>query len=91
MRERVADHFRLFVDFLGHEVLVVALVDQLRRRRRLDYRPFDRVAGFVADLDAFVRHHRPVAVFQVTDLVGERGERDRIGAEKHFAFAVTDG
>ena len=27
-RQRVADHFRLLVDFLGHEVAVVRLVDQ---------------------------------------------------------------
>jgi len=31
MRQRVPDHFRLFMDFLRHEMLVVALVDQLRR------------------------------------------------------------
>ena len=31
-RQRVADHFRLLVDFLGHEVAIVRLVDQERRR-----------------------------------------------------------
>ena len=28
MRQRVADHFRLLVDFLGHEMAVAGLVDQ---------------------------------------------------------------
>ena len=32
MRERVADDFRLLVDFLRHEMAMVALVDQERRR-----------------------------------------------------------
>ena len=30
-RKRMADHFRLLVDFLGHEVAIVRLVDQRRR------------------------------------------------------------
>ena len=95
MGKRMADHFRLLVDFLGHEVLVVALVDELRGCRRLDHRPLDLAVMLVADLDALVRQHRPVAVFQITDLVGEGGKRDRVRAEIHFAFiftlAVADG
>ncbi len=91
MGERVADHFRLLVDFLGHEVLVIALVHQLGRRSGFDHRPLDRVTLLVADLDALVRHHRPVAVFQVTDGVGERRQRDGVGAEIHLAVAVADG
>ena len=31
--QRVADHFRLLVDLLGHEVAVIGLVDQRRPRR----------------------------------------------------------
>ena len=31
MGERVAHHFGLLMDFLGHEVAMVALVDQQRR------------------------------------------------------------
>ncbi len=91
MGERVADHFRLLVDFLGHEVLVVALVDQLRGSRRLEHRPLDFAALLVTNLDALVRHHRPVAVFQIADGVGERRQRNRIRAEIHLAVAVTDG
>ncbi len=91
MGERVADHFRLLMDFLGHEVLVVALVDQLRGRGRLDHRALDRAALLVVDLDALVRQHRPVAVLQIADGVGERGERDGVGAEIHLAVAVADG
>ena len=91
MGERVADHFRLLVDFLGHEVLVVALVHQLRGSRGLEHRPLDFAALLVMNLDALVRHHRPVAVFQIADGVGERRQRNRIRTEIHLAVAITDG
>ncbi len=91
MRERVADHFRLLMDFLGHEVLVVALVDQLRGGRGLDDGAFDDAVLFVANDDALARQHRPVALFQIADGVGERRQRDRVGAEEHLALAVADG
>ena len=90
MRERMADHFRLLVDFLGHEVLVVALVDQHAGCRRRDDRPLDLFALRVVDFDALARHDRPVAVFEIADLIGERRKRDRIGAQIHLAFAVAD-
>ena len=91
MGERMADHFRLLVDFLGHEVLVVALVDHCAEAVRLDHRALDRAALLVVDLDALARHHRPVAVFQIADGVGERRQRDGVGAEIHLAVAIADG
>ena len=36
------------------------------------------------------REHRPVAVFEIADRVGERRQRDRVGAEIHLALAVAD-
>ena len=36
------------------------------------------------------RHHRPVAIFEIADGVGERRERNRVGAEIHLAVAVAD-
>ncbi len=87
----MADHFRLLVDFLGHEVLVVALVHQLRGSRGLEHRTLDLAALLVMNLDALVRHHRPVAVFQIADGVGKRRQRNRIRPEIHLAVAVTDG
>ena len=91
MRERVADHFGLLVDFLGHEVLVVALVDQ-HAPRRVDLMTARSTALVlrVVDLDALARHHRPVAVLEIADRVGERRERDGVGAEIHLAVAVAD-
>ena len=42
------------------------------------------------DLGALARQHHPVAVFEIADVVGERRQRDRVGAEIHFAVAVAD-
>ncbi len=76
--KRMADHFWLLVDLLGHEVAVVALVDDESGRVGAGDRPLDRLAATVADGDAFARQHRPVAVLEIGDRVGEGGERDGI-------------
>ena len=94
MGERVADHFRLLVDFLGHEVLVVALVDQHGRGGRLDDRPLDDLVLRVMDDRALAGDHHPVAVFQIAHGVGERRQRNGVGAEIHLGLvplAVADG
>ncbi len=40
---------------------------------------------------ALAREHRPVAVLEIADRVGERRQRDRVGAEIHLALAIADG
>ncbi len=44
----------------------------------------------VADLDAAAMDHRPVAVFEIADRVGEGRQRNRVGAEIHLAAAMPD-
>src|SRR5690348_18154608 len=87
----MADDLRLLVNLLGHEMLVVALVDQLRGRGRLDDGPLDFPALFVPDLNTFARQYRPISVLEIAERVGEWRERNRVGAKIHFAAAVTDG
>ncbi len=89
--ERVADDLGLLVDLLGHEVAVVALVDEQRTRHRLDERPLRALAVAVEDLNARLAQHGPVALIQIGDGVGERRQRDGIRAQIHCARAVTDG
>ena len=86
----MADHFRLLVDFLGHEVAVVRLVDQRGRRRVLDRLALHDGVGLVVDGGAVARQHDPVAVLEIGDGVGERPERDRVRAEIHLALAIAD-
>ncbi len=54
------------------------------------HRALDRAAGGVVHLDALARQHGPVAVLEIRDRVGERRERDGVGAEIHLAVAVAD-
>ena len=84
------DDLGLLVDLLGHEVAVVALVDQERGGVRLDHRALHRVAGGIADLRALALDHDPIAVLEVADRVGEGRQRNGIGAEIHLALAVAD-
>ena len=45
----------------------------------------------VEDVGRLARQHRPVAVLQIGDGVGEGRQRDGVGAEVHLALAVADG
>ena len=92
VRQRVRDHLRLLVDFLLHEMAVVALVDHeagadrlLALAARPARRPCRRSATLVA------AHHRPVAVLEIGDRIGEGRQRDGVGAEEHLALAMADG
>ena len=51
----------------------------------------DRLAVPVADGDALARQHRPVAVLEIGDGVGEGRKRDGIRADEHLAVAIADG
>ena len=89
--ERVADDLGLLVDFLGHEVAVIALVDQQGACHRFHPGPLHLLAGAVVDGGALAREHRPVALLQIGDLAGEGRQRDGVGAQVHLALAVADG
>ena len=51
---------------------------EARLRVRAGHRPLHRIAGAVTDGDAFAGQHRPVAVLEIADLIGEGRERQRI-------------
>ena len=89
-RQRVADHFRLLVDLLGHEVAVIALVDEHHRGLRLEHRAPRHLAPGIVNLGALTGDDDPVAVLQIADGVGEGRERNRVGADEHRALAETD-
>ena len=89
--KRVADHGRLLVDLLEHEMGVVSLADHRARRRCAPDLPLDDIAVAVVDHRAVGAHLGPVAFFEITDASGERRERQRVRAEIHLAVAVADG
>ena len=79
--QRIADHGRLLVDLLVHEVAVVALADQRAGHRRLLDLALHRLALGVIDGGAAGVQHCPVAFLQVLDAIGQRRERQGVGAE----------
>ena len=91
MGERAADDFRLLVDLLRHEVAMIALVDEEGLRRDSLARPADDGAAPVPDLGAVTGQDRPVALFEIGDLVGERRQGQGIRAEIGLALPVADG
>ena len=88
--QRVPDHRRVFVQLLLHEVAVVALPDSSPGQPgELDL-PLDLLAAGGEEARAFAVHHGPVAVVQIGDAAGERGERERVGADEHFVVSEAD-
>ncbi len=88
--QRVSDHLRLFVDFLGHEVAIVRLIDQRGRSAMLDDLAVNDGVAVVVDGRAVVRQNSPVTVFEIADRIGERPERNRVRSQIHFAVAISD-
>ena len=70
---------------------MVALVDHEAGAERLLPLALDPIAFHVEDGDLVAAHDDPVAVLQVGDRIGEGRQRDGVGAEEHFALAVSDG
>ena len=85
MGESARHDFRLFMDFLGHEMPVIALVDQEGGGLGLQLRPGHRLVGLVAELRRAAMQDHPVAVLEIGDGVGEGGQRQRVRAEIHLA------
>ncbi len=90
MGERVAHDFGLLVDLLRHEVAVIALLRQQAARRVPLNAALDRLARTVVEVSRLAAQDDPIALFEIGDAVGERGERQRIGAEIHFSVAIAD-
>ena len=90
MGEGMSDDLGLLVDLLGHEVTIVALLRQQASRRAPLDAALDPFPVAVANVGAFARHDCPVALLEIGDAIGERGERERVGAQKHLSVAVAD-
>ena len=91
MRQRMPHHFGLFVDFLGHEVIVAGLVHQRGTGGGgLDFAVGGAVLG-VEDRRLAVLDHRDIAVFQIGNLVGERCQCESVGAKIGFFFRIAHG
>jgi hypothetical protein len=70
---------------------VIALLHRRRARARGHYRTLDRLVVAVVNLRPLASDGRPVALVQISNALGQRGERERIRAEIGLAFAIADG
>ncbi len=89
--QRLRNDDGLFVDFLRHEVRVIALVGDLVGRPRGDDRALDAIVAGIVDLDRLTRDRDPIAFLEIRDPLRQRGERQRVGADEILALAIADG
>ena len=86
----VADHRRVLVQLLLHEVAEIALADGgAGQPGELDF-ALNLVAVDVEELGTLAVHHGPVAVAQIGDAAGQRRQRQGIGTDEHLVVAEAD-
>src|SRR3984893_17508718 len=85
MPQRAGDDLRLLVDFLGHEMAIIALVDQRGRGCQLDLSPLSQLAFGIVKPRGRMGQDDGVAILQIGDRASEGAQGKRIGAKKHFA------
>jgi len=90
VRKRVGNNLGLFVDFLLHEMAVIALVDHQTGTDGFLLHPLNRIAVHIKNLHLLVMQYAPVTVFEIGDHVGERCQRDGVGAQIHLPVPMTD-
>ncbi len=78
MGQGPADDLGLFVDFLGHEVPMVALVHDESARSRLLPLALDLAVIHVPEAGSGAVKDYAITVFQIGDRVGERRQRQRV-------------
>ena len=90
MCQRAADDLRLLMDFLRHEMAVIALVDEKGRGLRLHLGATGGPPMRVEEICAVGPQHHPVAIVEIGDGAGERRQSQRVGAQIHLALAPAD-
>ena len=81
----------MLVEFLFHEVAEAAFADGgAGHAGPLDLALHDGGVG-VEETRAVAVNHRPIAVIQIGDALGERSESDAVGGDKHLVLAEADG
>ena len=68
---------------------IIALFYSSRRSSGRTYFTLDDLAFLVVNFSAFTGNDNPIALFQISDLLGQRSKRQRIGADVGFSVAVA--
>ena len=59
------------MDFLFHEMLMIALVHDIRRTAADLLDPLNRLPGLIIIFNAALGNHAPVMVFQIGNFIGK--------------------
>ena len=87
--QRVGDGARLLVDFLEHEVAVLALLGRIGRQLALAHRALGGVAVLVEHLDRGAANVGDVAFFEEHEAAGHRQQRRDVRGHEVFVDAQT--
>ena len=87
--QRVGDRARLLVDFLEHEVAVLALLGRIRRQLALAHRALGGVAVLVEHLDRGAANVGDVAFFEEHEAARHRQQRRDVRGDEVLVDAET--
>ena len=91
MRQGAPHNFRLLMNFFGHKVPVIALIDMIGTRLRFLLSAINKPVCAVAKFGGVAGKNDPITVFKISDLVGEGRKRKRIRSKIHLAVAIAYG
>ena len=78
------------MDFLEHEVVIFAALDQCIIHGGGDALAVHSFAARIADIEAVWRQNAPIAFFQIGHVAGERCQCDCVGTKVHLTFAIAE-
>ena len=87
--ECLCDDGRLFENLLLHEMAIIAFFDGGSRHARRRNFARDRMIVLVENCGAIAGDDHPVALFEISDFLGQRCERQRVRTEIGLALSIT--
>ncbi len=88
--QRLRNDDRLLENLLAHEVRMIAFFNLVGGCTRRNDFALHGPIGAVENLDRPLPHHRPVALVEIGDPLGQRGQRQRVGAKVILPLSITD-
>ncbi len=88
--QRCRDNLRLFINLLKHKVGIIAFTDHILGDITQLNRTLHDLVVFITNDHTAALNFNPVPIFQITKLVGQRGQSIGIASQIHLAVAITN-